>query len=235
MSVHSCKWVKRRAQKVCLAEILTLSKAVVNKKAFFRLLLQYCLFEWSLMLMEQQKEQLQCCSKMCTTWPKSSWAIFLRCQQTNVHTQVLRSFSAFAVDDFSFPLPDKTAPREQWHTYGRALDRQKSGLGALLSSCSLSARSEPAASDGTTAWETQGMLLFTLQDPSSDLPYGRNGLVSPSCVWFVVWGKKILLLRRAVDSISLLQKQKNQPMKGKKPHQCKNTLYANDQNNKYWS
>lgn len=162
MSVHSCKWVKRRAQKVCLAEILTLSKAVVNKKASFRLLLQYCPFEWSLMLMEQQKEQLQCCSKMRTTWPKSSWAIFLRCQQTNAQTQVLRSFSAFAVDDFSLPLPDKTAPREQWHTYGRALDRQKSGLGALLSSCSPSARPEPAASDGTAAWETHRECCFLL-------------------------------------------------------------------------
>lgn len=91
---------------------------------------------------------------------------------------------------FSPSLPDKTAPREQWHTYGRALDRQKSGLGALLNSCSLCTHWASSQWWHNCLGNSQGKLLLTLQDSSSDLPYGRNGLVCPSRVWFVVWGKK---------------------------------------------
>lgn len=90
---------------------------------------------------------------------------------------------------FSPSLPDKTAPREQWHTYGRVLDRQKSGLGALLNSCSLCTHWASSQWWHNCLGNSQGKLLLTLQDSSSDLPFGRKVLVCPSRVWFVVWGK----------------------------------------------
>lgn len=87
--------------------------------------------------MEQQKEQLQSCSKMYTAWPKSSWAIFLRCQQINVQTQVLRSFSAFAVDAFLSLSARQNCPKgavtHLWQGPRLAKVRAGSSLEQLLS------------------------------------------------------------------------------------------------------
>lgn len=139
-----------------------------------------------------KKEQLQCCSKMHTTWPKSSWAIFLRCQQTNVQTQVLGSFSALAVDTFLSPCQTKL-PQGSSDTLMAGPWQAKPGLGALLSSCP---PSEPAASDGTTAWESHRENCFSLcKTHQVSLPLEGMGLSlqAMSNLWC---GEKILLLRR---------------------------------------
>lgn len=94
----------------------------------------------------------------------------------------------------------------------------------------LSARTEPAASDGTTAWETHRENCFWLCKIHQVISPTEGMGLSVQAVSDSWCEEKILLLRRTVDSVSLLQKQKHQPIKKKK--KSKNTLYANDQNNK---
>lgn len=68
-----------------------------------------------------------------------------------------------------------------------------------------SAHTEPAANDGTTAWETHRencILLCKIHQVMSPVGMGLSGqAVSHSWI-----GAKILLLKRTVDSVSLLQK-----------------------------
>lgn len=134
------------------------------------------------MTKQQQNEQLQCCSDMSNV-TQNLLGYFPEVSANKRKDIRPQEFLHVFHRCSTLCLPDKTAPREQWHTYNKGLIRQKSGLRALLNSWSLCTHLDSSWWCHCCLGKWLRKVLFVFQDSETDLSYGRNGQIH---VWFVL-------------------------------------------------